>query len=62
MVDGVYINAPEKSLDDRICNLEQDFTRIIHCLSKASTKNNTEKKQELEKALVYLVEEINKLP
>jgi hypothetical protein len=62
MVDGVYINAPEKSLEHRICDLDKDFSRIIDSISRASTKNNQQKKQELETAILYLIDELNKLP
>lgn len=60
MVDGIM--SEEKSLEGRIVNLDEDYSDVIKYIAKAyNAKNNFEKKIELEKALVYLQDKINKL-
>lgn len=61
MVNGVYMNAKEKEILDRIENIDNEFIDIITCLIKARSKNNSEKRFELKKALVYLNRELEKL-
>jgi hypothetical protein len=55
------MNAKEKEILDRIENIDNEFIDIITCLIKARSKNNSEKKFELKKALVYLNRELEKL-
>jgi hypothetical protein len=55
------MNAKEKEILDRIENIDNEFIDIITCLIKARLKNNSEKKFELKKALVYLNRELEKL-
>ena len=61
MVRGI-INTKEKSLEGRICDLSDKYEDIIHHISTAAEKqNNKDKKVELEKALLYLQQRIEKL-